>query len=246
MEVCCTCIHHSIFCILIVIFSGAVGIEVAAELKVNNPAVHVTLVHSRDKLLSNEPLPDEFKERTRLVMEEEGVEVVLGQRATVHDAENGNKRVELTNGTIIEAGAVIQATAKCPPNTESLPREILDSDGYVKITSNLNFPADSPNSEAHTAIGDICAWSGIKRAGGAMYMGQIAAVNIWSRILKAEDETVNYEESVIPDWPAVMGLAVGKQALGYGGPGTEITYGKETLAEIFGDDLAWTSKSIIS
>ena len=77
-------------------------------------------------------------------------------------------------------------------------------------------------------------------------MGQVAAVNIWANILNSEDETLKLGHVELPDWPNVMGLAVGKQALGYGGPGTEVTYGTQTLAEIFGDDLAWSSEFLES
>ena len=52
----------------------------AAELKVVEPSQKVTLIHLRDKLLSSEPLPDEFKDRTLSVLREAGVEVMLNDR----------------------------------------------------------------------------------------------------------------------------------------------------------------------
>jgi len=45
---------------VVVIGGGAVGVEIATELKVVMPDLKVTLVHSRNRLLSSEPLPDEF------------------------------------------------------------------------------------------------------------------------------------------------------------------------------------------
>lgn len=219
------------------------GIEVAAELKVNNPTITVTLIHSRDKLLSNEPLPDEFKDKALDLMREEGVHVLLNQRATVHVSEDGKmKRVQLTNGSVIEAGAVINATAKSPPNTTALPSEALNEDGCVKITSHLNLPAGIPNNTSHFAVGDIVAWSGIKRAGAAMFMGQIAAANVYSNILASEDAALGNQQSEYPEYPAMMGLAVGTQAIGYGGPGTNVEFGKKTMEDLFGPDLAWTSE----
>lgn len=224
--------------------TGAVGIEIAAEIKVSNPAVTVTLIHSHDKLLSNEPLPDEFKAKTLTTLHEEGVEVILSQRAQIHDNHNPTKRVELANGTILEAGIVINATTKSTPNTSSLPSTVLNEAGYVKITPQMTFPTSTANSASHIALGDIVAWSGIRRAGGAMFMGQVAASNVFSNILAAEDTEGKFEnvQTAIPPMPPMMGLAVGTQALGYTGPGTDIGGGKEMMAHLFGDDLALKSE----
>lgn len=218
------------------------GIEVAAELKYNNPELNVTLVHSRDQLLSNEPLPDEFKDRALQVIKEEGVEVVLGQRATVHEVEDADtKRVELANGTIIEAGAFIDATAHCPPNTQFLPNDTLDAAKYVKVTPNLNFAADLPNRTSHFAIGDIVAWTGIKRSGNAMYMGVTVSCNIFSNILNSENRSPTYKQLEHPETKPMMALGVGGQAILYR-PGTEVSHGKQTMLDCFGHDLGWTSK----
>lgn len=216
-------------------------------MKVSHPDVHVTLVHSREKLLSNEPLPDEFKHRVAQVMKEEGVDLVLGQRATVHAVPGDKvKKVKLTDDTTIQAETVIDATARSPPNSTFLPGNALDTEGFVKITPTLTFPDEVPNSTNHFAIGDVAAWPGIKRAGGAMFMGQVAASNIYSRILRSEDKSADIKQTQYPVWPAMMALAVGTQALAYSGPGSEITYGKDTMAENFGEDLAWTSKLLLS
>lgn len=226
------------------VYPGAVGIEIAAEAKYNNPEVDVTLIHSKPQLLSNEPLPEVFKERALAVMEEEGVEVILNQRATVlGPVDIGVQKIQLTDGRTIDAGIVINATSKSTPNTQSLPTEALDEDGYVKVNSCMNLPSTVANSSAHFAIGDICAWSGIKRAGGAMSMGQLVASNIYSHIMEAEDPTWENKQCEFPNVPPMMGLAIGKQAIGYAGPTSEVKWGVEQMEYIFGPDLGWTSKS---
>jgi NADH dehydrogenase FAD-containing subunit len=45
---------------VVIIGGGAVGVEIA-ELKMTAPDLKVLLIHSRSKLLSSEPLPDDFK-----------------------------------------------------------------------------------------------------------------------------------------------------------------------------------------
>lgn len=113
---------------------GAVGIEFAGEIKSYHPHNRVILIHSRDELLSNEPLPAEFKTQALSSLEETGIEVVLGQRANV-TTEDGFSRITLTDGRVINAGYVFPATSRFSPNTESLPRDAVDENGYVKVTS---------------------------------------------------------------------------------------------------------------
>lgn len=119
---------------------GAVGIEMAAELKVIEPEQIVTLIHSRDKLLSSEPLPDDCKDRALELLRESGVLTIMGQR--VEDTKSiepidGHPRVELTlsNGSKITAGHVITALSRSVPATSYLPQNTLDGEQLVKIKS---------------------------------------------------------------------------------------------------------------
>lgn len=110
----------------------------ASEIKAIEPWQKVTLVHSRDKLLSAEPLPDDFKERSLEVLEEAGVNVILGQRVTDTTAvqsDDGSTFWELTlsGGQQIVAGHVITAVSRSTPTSSYLPSAALDKDGYVKI-----------------------------------------------------------------------------------------------------------------
>jgi apoptosis-inducing factor 2 len=113
--------------------TGAVGIEVSAEIKNNHPHLDVTLVHSRAELLSNDPLPADFKARALSCLREEGVNVILSTRATVAKAAAGTTRVALADGRELTAGKVIQAIQKPVPVTDALPAEAVDGEGYVKV-----------------------------------------------------------------------------------------------------------------
>ena len=227
-------------------FVGAVGIEFAAEIKHNHPQLRTTLIHSRAKVLSSEPLPDSVKDRAKLILEEEGVEVILENRATIYPATNGKSLVKLADGTKILADAVLDTTKKGDSSARGiLPAEFLDKNGELRTTRSLAFPAETPNVERHFAAGDVVAFDGIKRAGGAMVMGQIAANNLWVELLKEErEESGQMEEdkeipqlAVIPDYPVVIGLAVGKQCLTY--DGTAERWGEQLMKDYFQDDLGW-------
>lgn len=122
---------------IVVIGGGAVGIEMASELKFVNPGLNVTLAHSRDELLSSEALPDETKARTLECLQAEGVEVLMGHRlskaekrlvegATTYD-------VEFTNGHSMVASQVIMAISKSTSTLDYLPKAAVNDDGFAKI-----------------------------------------------------------------------------------------------------------------
>lgn len=110
----------------------------AAELKLVQPHLRVTLVHSRDKLLSSEQLPDEVKDRSLELLREAGVEVLMSHRLdrteeTKDDGGNKCFRVHFTNGRTMLADQVAMAVSKSVPSTAFLPGTALDEEGYVRI-----------------------------------------------------------------------------------------------------------------
>ncbi|KAK0106199.1 hypothetical protein ONS96_003843 [Cadophora gregata f. sp. sojae] len=228
---------------VVVIGGGAVGVEMAAEIKMVEPTQKVTLIHSRDKLLSSEPLPDDFKDRSAEVLQEGGVELIVNERVTGNievESTDGSPRYRLTlsSGRQIFAGKVIFAVSKSVPTTTFMPASTLDADGFVKIHNTMNILTDSPSSRAHFAAGDIASWSGIKRCGAAMAMGHIAAANIHQVIRQAGFGT---EPTFVefPEVPPMIAIAVGKKAVCYG-PETGTTSGEEDLKRMFRDDLGWS------
>lgn len=111
----------------------------ASEIKLVMPDQKVTLIHSRDKLCSAEPLPDEFKDRCLITLHEAGVETILGQRVLsveTSQSEDGHAISELTlaDNSTLRAGYVIHAISRSVPSTTYLPASSLDSEGYVKVT----------------------------------------------------------------------------------------------------------------
>lgn len=112
----------------------------AAELKHTHPHLPVTLVLSREKLLSSEPLPDEVKDTALTLLRETGVDVRMGHRLerteeVVVDGDDGGKclRVWLTNGESLLAGKVAVAVSRSRPSTGFLPGRVLDEEGLVRV-----------------------------------------------------------------------------------------------------------------
>ncbi|GLI72153.1 hypothetical protein PoHVEF18_000321 [Penicillium ochrochloron] len=232
---------------VVVVGGGAVGVEMAAELKMLEPQQKVTLIHSRDRLLSSEPLPDDFAERTCSILQEGGVEVILGQRVidtTAVDAEGDPRmwRLTLGDGRQITTGHVLSAISRCIPTSTYLPPQTLNEDGYVKVHPSLQFSADLPSAEHHYAVGDLAAWPGIKRCGGAMHMGHYAAMNIHQQMM-AECSGGKPTLKTLNPFPAVIGLALGTKAVSYT-PDEGTKHGEELLTSLFGEDMGNSSKSI--
>ncbi|KAL6705430.1 cAMP-dependent protein kinase catalytic subunit [Coniothyrium glycines] len=227
---------------VVVIGAGAVGVEFASEIKQYYPQISVTLVHSRAEVLSSEPLPSDVKDRVRILLEEEEVELILGSRATIKELSNGQQSVVLASGETITADFVIDSTRKGTPTTDILPNECLNDDKEIMVHQNLVFKDTIPNASSHFGVGDVIAWSGIKRAGSATVMGQAAAQNIYASILNSELEATaaQYRTTELPAWAAVIGIAVGKQCLTYD-PVGGIKYGVEVKQNYFGEDLGWAA-----
>lgn len=123
---------------VVVVGGGAVGIEMAAELKVVQPDVKVTLVHSRDQLLSSEGLSDECKDKALELLKEANVEVLLGKRVkdTKTEVKDGVKKVEieLSDGSTMVANEIMWAISNPTPSSQYFPASAIDEEGYVHIT----------------------------------------------------------------------------------------------------------------
>jgi len=117
---------------------GAVGVEMAAELKLISPHILVTLIHSREQLLSSEPLPAEFKDRALQCLLEAGVDVKTGSRVIdleERKSSNGSTTYTLilADGSQVKCSHVVRAVSNGSPSNSYLPSLLLDSEGYVQL-----------------------------------------------------------------------------------------------------------------
>ncbi|EEP76499.1 conserved hypothetical protein [Uncinocarpus reesii 1704] len=125
---------------IVVIGGGAVGIEMAAELKLAQPEKDVVLIHSRSKLLSSEPLPDEYRDNVLSLLHDSGVETIMSSRVVnilPTELKGGcapSTVVELDDGRNIKASYVINAVSRYRPTSSYLPPSAISKDGYVRIT----------------------------------------------------------------------------------------------------------------
>ncbi|EGX90281.1 pyridine nucleotide-disulfide oxidoreductase AMID-like, putative [Cordyceps militaris CM01] len=229
---------------VVVVGGGAVGIEMAAELKLVHPCVDVTLVHSRDKLLSSEALSDECKDTALDLLRESGVNVLMSHRLSKSDrveTMDGSTKyeIEFSNGHKMAASEVIMAVSQPASTATYMPATALDENNLVKINPNLTLVAGTPNAEYHFCAGDAARWSGIKRCGGAMHGGHYVAHNIHQTILRDRapgGHEAKYSE--LTEFPAVIGLAVGKKAVA-SSPDSGTVSGEDVMQAYFRNDLGF-------
>ena len=111
-----------------------------------------------------------------------------------------------------------------------------------------------PNAAYHFAVGDVARWTGIKRAGNAMIMGQYAASNIlkllhWQQkqsgtLTAAPDLSSTTDLLSCPDFEPMMALAIGDEAVAYI-KASGVVWGKHIEDQIIGRGLGIDSKPII-
>lgn len=122
---------------IVVLGGGAVGVEMAGEIKRAWPEVAVTLIHRNNSLLSSEPLPEDFKVRVLDTLRQSGVQVRLNcgvmqsQQIKTH---NGSLKWEvvLSNGDSLLFDERIDTISRVTSDTY-VPQRFLTDNGALKV-----------------------------------------------------------------------------------------------------------------
>ncbi|KAI1272181.1 hypothetical protein F5Y07DRAFT_310888 [Xylaria sp. FL0933] len=169
-----------------IVGGGAVGVQMATDLKETYPEKEITLIHSRDQLMPvyHSKLSDIIKARCQ----ELGIKLVLGSRVNIpaDDFQRATGKpitISLQNGSTLEADIVIPATGQTP-NTEflsTLPASSADSlinpaNGFVRVKPTLQL--QDPGYPHLFAVGDIADSGAHKAARPGAAQAQVVAKNI--------------------------------------------------------------------
>ncbi|KAJ2460857.1 hypothetical protein GGF42_000571 [Coemansia sp. RSA 2424] len=219
-----------------VIGGGAVGIELAADIKSDFPSKHVTLIHSRPLPVPG-PFKDEFRVMVVDILQEIGVDVVLGERVVAQTPESGdmaysaaNKdggggggsqppehvgttsvdaELALASGRTIHADLAIRCLgtrAKHGLLRLPLAPDVFGADG-IAVKDTMQIASDSYANIY--ACGDICARALVKLAGVGMYGAYIAARNI-ARSVLADKKAAAVTLEAADAYPSQLMLLMGK------------------------------------
>ncbi|KAF4769985.1 hypothetical protein HAV15_011638 [Penicillium sp. str.  len=206
------------------------GVEFSGKIKMHHP---------KTRLLSNEPLPDEFKSRALELLKEEGVEVILCERPTITALPDQTSRIETNHAKQMNAGHVFWATSQKAPSTGFLPKSLLREDGSIMVDAQV---IGHHLSFGHIyATGDVTERHSIRIGGGAMVEGSVAAVNIYSSLMATRD--IGFP-LVLERCPQVyrlprMALSIGKNIVCYQGENAPVETGQKLGELCFGQDLGW-------
>ncbi|RHZ53003.1 NAD(P)/FAD-dependent oxidoreductase [Aspergillus thermomutatus] len=182
---------------ILIVGGGAVGVQMATDLKEYYPDKEVTLVQSRARVmpLFHEKLHELIKKR----FDELGVRLITHARVSVPSegfpTDGKAFDVQLTNGSKVSTEFVILATGQRPNNdlltslTPSKPGSVINPDnGFVRVRPTLQLQDENfPNI---FAVGDIADTGAQKAARPGSVQAGVVARNIQALIegRRAEEE----------------------------------------------------------
>lgn len=185
---------------IVIIGGGAVGVQMATDIKQLFPEKTVTLVHSRATIMPK------FDPRLHAIVAQRfddlGVHTVLN-RGRVKLPEKGYPTdgsefdVELHDGTKVRADFAIISTGQTPQSAilASLSPSSIDEGNFIRVTPTLQI-ADAQYPHIF-ALGDIAATGAHKAARPALKQAEVVAANI-QRLLDGSDEALEKYEVVDP------------------------------------------------
>ncbi|KAJ1662610.1 hypothetical protein IW140_005725 [Coemansia sp. RSA 1813] len=238
---------------IVVVGGGAVGTELAADLKTDYPHKEITLVHSRELPVPG-PFKDEFRKEVVRVLHMIGVNTMFGERVVdeksseqedfsphgsskytdvlpeLVDTVKRNATLVTSSGYTVEADLVfnclgIKSKAPLIDLPSSTDQSIFASNG-IRIRAET-MQLDDPQYDHIFAVGDITNRNKVKLAGAAANGGRTAGDSI-SAIIRAER---GGEQDTVTRHTANMAMGGRK-----GGRGGSSIYGKIKL--VLGDHHA--------
>ncbi|KAG9573137.1 FAD/NAD(P)-binding domain-containing protein, partial [Aureobasidium melanogenum] len=163
-----------------IIGGGAVGVQMATDIKEVYPEKSVTLVHSRMQLMNKfHPQLDRIiKERC----EELGVKLKLGSRVKLpakgYPTDGSTFNVELQDGSTISTDFAVIATGQTPQSEliRALSPESIDDASFVRVRKTLQISDNKfPNI---FAVGDVADTGAHKAARPALRQAPVVVENI--------------------------------------------------------------------
>jgi NADH dehydrogenase FAD-containing subunit len=171
---------------ILIVGGGAVGVQMATDLKEYYPDKEVTVVQSRPRVMPNfHPRLHEIIEKR---FEELGIQLITGSRVKIPPSgsfpnDGTTFDVELTNGTTESTQFVILATGQTPNNqlvAHFEPSVINPNNGFIRVRPTMQFLNDEYSNMS--AVGDIADTGAQKAARPGAAQAAVVAKNIQALI----------------------------------------------------------------
>ncbi|KIN02988.1 hypothetical protein OIDMADRAFT_52805 [Oidiodendron maius Zn] len=164
---------------IVIIGGGAVGVQMATDIKELYPNKSVTLVHSRQLLMNK------FHHKLHEIVEKScadlSIKMVLGSRVKLPTngyPTDGDFYVNLEDGSRIPSDMAIVCTGQIPQSDilRSLSPESIDASGFIRMAKTLQI--SNPKYPNVFAIGDVAMTGAHKAARPGGRQAEIVAKNI--------------------------------------------------------------------
>ncbi|RPD71640.1 FAD/NAD(P)-binding domain-containing protein [Lentinus tigrinus ALCF2SS1-7] len=161
---------------VVVVGGGAVGIEVAGEIREAHLKKKITLIH-KQSLLLNSVYPDKYRKDIERRLRIRNVDLILDDE--IENPTEGVAGVTTKSGkSLPDADLVIQAFG-AKPNTafiKSLGEDVVNEHGFVKVNEFL----EVPGHPGVFAVGDIIDWKEQKQGAKANTHVKVVSANVVS------------------------------------------------------------------
>jgi apoptosis-inducing factor 2 len=190
---------------IVVIGGGAVGVQIALDMKELYPEKSITLVHSRKNVMNK--FDSRFHDLIADRFAELGVVTKLGSRVKLpakgYPTEGREFQVELQDGSSVPADFVIVATGQTPNSDilSTLSPKSIGEDKFIRVAPTLQI-SDTRYPNVF-ALGDVAATAAHKAARPAMKQVEIVTKNIQHQL-----DGTPMEEYQVTD-PAALHLTLG-------------------------------------
>lgn len=139
-----------------IIGGGVTGVSAASNLKESFPSTRVVLAFSQAELVPG--YHPKVRAAVRAQLSAQGVELLANHRAQLPAGFSGERLttgpVSFTNGQAqLQADVVLWAVGVSKPNTQFLPKALLDDEGFIRVDAQLRVVG----TENVFAVGDAAA-----------------------------------------------------------------------------------------
>jgi len=174
---------------VVIVGGGAVGIELAGELRDEYPNKKITIVQGNDQLL-NETYSNRFRKYMASQLRKRNIDLLLGEYVDQFPP-SGSGELVFRSGRKLNAGLVAVTSGPAPNTTmiaESLGQDIVTARKHVKVLPTLQLQSHP----SIFALGDIIDWAEQKQAFKAEGHSAVITANILS-LLGGSKPQKNYK-----------------------------------------------------
>ncbi|KAI0005256.1 hypothetical protein F4779DRAFT_630147 [Xylariaceae sp. FL0662B] len=196
-----------------IIGAGAVGVEIATDIKTFYPEKDVTLIHSRERLLPR--FGRKLHDHVLSVLGKLGIEVILKQKLKIGTGRGtawqaGKESIRFADGHTVDYDLVIPCTGQRPNSgvlRTLIPDAISKDTGRILVTPSLQVSSSDDRFRSIFALGDVAETASPQMARSAWFQAEVVHENIIA-LIRGRKPARTYVPN--PELEGALKLTVGK------------------------------------